>query len=74
VALACNINRRGRGLRIVSGAIFVVGAIVFPLAEWPPAWWGWVIAAVLLLIGIFHIVEGAIGWCAMRAMGFRTPV
>ena len=37
------------------------------------AWW-WVPIVVLLLGGGFGVYEGRTGWCAVRAMGFKTPV
>ena len=37
-------------------------------------WWWWLAAGVLGLFGAVGIFEGRKGWCAVRAMGFRTPV
>ena len=36
--------------------------------------WPWVVGAAAILGGMFMIVEGALGWCAVRAMGFKTPI
>jgi hypothetical protein len=41
--------------------------------EWAPSWTIWPALAVWMS-GIFVIVEALLGWCAVRAMGFRTPV
>jgi len=27
-----------------------------------------------IIAGDFAMLEGALGWCAIRAMGFRTPI
>lgn len=37
---------------------------------------GWAIwpAAAIWISGMFVIFEGAVGWCAVRAMGFKTPI
>ncbi len=76
MAFACNINRRGQRIRLVNGIILVAVALVL---AW--AWcWGsgsiarWAIAAVAGLGGAFCIFEGAIGWCAIRAMGIKTKI
>lgn len=36
--------------------------------------WPWVVGAAAILGGMFMVVEGALGWCAVRAMGFKTPI
>jgi hypothetical protein len=64
--LACNIDQRGRKARLISGAIAGVAGIV-------AVFFGWIVAGVALLIaGGFMIFEGAKGWCALRALGFKT--
>jgi hypothetical protein len=91
MALACNIDRRGRTVRTVAGAATLlvgVGLLAAPLllgggeadgaAALPE------IAdrnAALLVGGIaaccggaFMLFEGLVGWCAVRAMGVRTPI
>jgi hypothetical protein len=35
---------------------------------------GWGIAVILLLAGAFSIFQSVIGWCAMRALGFKTRI
>lgn len=90
VALACNIDRRGRAIRTIAGAIALlvgVALLVAPIllgggepdAGAPPddADRG----AALLVGGIaaccggaFMLFEGLVGWCAVRAMGVRTPI
>ncbi|GDY06339.1 hypothetical protein LBMAG51_11260 [Phycisphaerae bacterium] len=36
--------------------------------------WPWFFGAAAILGGMFMVVEGALGWCAVRAMGFKTPI
>jgi len=75
--MQCNIDRQGRQLRIALGVVtsllgagllaaWAIGALA---GEWAP-WTG--IAA--MLSGAFMIFAGVIGWCATRAMGFKTPI
>ncbi len=73
--MQCNIDKQGRTARIVAGAsIELVG---FGLLAWwwlgGPLWSAWTGGATVL-IGNFVVIEGAIGWCVVRAMGFRTPI
>ena len=73
--MPCNIDRRGRAARVAVGAVTaLVGLGLFAL--WylrGPDWLAWP-AAGCVLGGNFAMFEGAIGWCAVRAMGFRTPL
>ena len=71
----CNIDRRGRTARIVTGALVETAGMGL-LAWWylgGPPWAIWP-ALGCIAGGNFAIIEGAIGWCAVRAMGFRTPL
>jgi hypothetical protein len=73
--LACNIDQRGRRARLISGAVVVLcgGALIVT---------GLIIGSKALLVvgifldvaGSFMIFEGARGWCALRAMGVKTPM
>jgi hypothetical protein len=74
MAFACNINRQGRWLRGLSGVFFVALGIAILIRSWPPGWWQWVLGIGCVLFGLFQIVEATLGWCAVRAMGFRTPI
>ena len=76
MAITCNIDQRGRKVRILAGAFveslgILLGVLWF--LEWTPAWTIWP-ALATWLSGMFVIVEGALGWCAVRAMGFKTPI
>ncbi|MBL9147898.1 MAG: hypothetical protein JNM94_04320 [Phycisphaerae bacterium] len=74
--MQCNIDARGKAVRLVAGS--VVEAIGFLLAAlWftnvLPAWAG-IVGGIAVVSGLFMIFEGLAGWCAIRALGFKTPV
>lgn len=74
--MQCNIDKRGRRVRLVLGiAVLLAGIALCVLvpASGLANWW-YILAAVLLLAGAFAVFEARNGWCAVRAMGFRTPV
>ncbi|HRP62745.1 MAG TPA: hypothetical protein PK400_05580 [Phycisphaerales bacterium] len=70
--MQCNIDNRGRRVRFAAGVI-AIAAAAFVLIFASGDWWAWVVAAGLVLGGAFSIFEARKGWCAMRAMGLRTP-
>jgi len=64
----CNIDRRGRRFRGILGFLMVAGGVY--LVGWTDYdFWGWGAIAA----GAFAIFEAIVGWCAIRAMGIRTP-
>jgi len=65
--LSCNIDRRGRAARAVSGGICLAAALGCFFAGW------WIAGGLLLVGGLFQLFEAARGWCVMRAMGIKTP-
>jgi hypothetical protein len=76
VALACNIDQRGRTYRYRIGfALLALGCalgLVLLLAR--PGMLGWVIGGLLVAAGAFSLFEAANGWCVARALGFKTRV
>jgi hypothetical protein len=74
--LACNIDQRGRGVRRIGGvSMLVLGGVL--LAAWAMPTGGacaWTGSVVLLVAGAFCVFESRAGWCAVRAMGFKTRV
>ena len=75
--MQCNIDARGKRVRLLGGLLLVVGGLVLATlaaTETLDAWWVWVIAAAAIAGGGFAMVEGWAGWCAVRAMGLRTPI
>ena len=73
--MQCNIDRRGRRVRLLIGAVVEIAG--FGLLAWwflgGPPWMIWPSVACIIT-GDFAMLEGALGWCAIRAMGFRTPI
>lgn len=74
--MQCNIDARGKSVRLITGVVMVVLGLA---AAALPAFgvvgpWGWVIVGVLIAVGGFGIFEARAGWCAVRAMGLKTPV
>ncbi|MBI5395399.1 MAG: DUF2892 domain-containing protein [Verrucomicrobia bacterium] len=68
MALSCNIDRRGRVARGISGMVCVAAGAGC-------GWQGWWVAAVALAAaGAFQFFEARKGWCAVRALGIRTPM
>ncbi|MDH3582688.1 MAG: hypothetical protein OER86_00555 [Phycisphaerae bacterium] len=74
--MQCNIDRRGRLARLIWGVGMVIAALLVALTTWNGSIgpWAWSLTAVLAGLGCFGIFESRRGWCAVRAMGFRTPL
>jgi len=74
--MECNIDRRGRRLRTAMGIVSAAigcGLVALRLMPFMPAWTFY--AGVAAIVGgAFMVFEGVNGWCAVRAMGFKTPV
>ena len=77
MALTCNIDQRGRTSRIMIGAMIEAPGVVLLVLRYTGVLsgdWPWFVGAAAVIGGVFMIFEGAIGWCAVRAMGFKTPI
>jgi hypothetical protein len=75
MALACNIDSRGKRARLINGIVLLTVGIVLGAWGWRGgSAWLWIVAGVLGFSGAFSIFEARAGWCAIRAMGFKTPV
>ena len=73
MALVCNIDPRGRAIRYRIGfALLALGALGGALAARFESRPGFVLASLLVAGGLFSLFEANRGWCAARAMGFRT--
>ena len=74
--MQCNINAKGKAVRLVGGVLVVVIALVLAglvaTGVLPQAWW-WFVVVGTALGGGFMVFEGWSGWCVVRAMGFKTP-
>ena len=67
--MQCNIDARGKRLRLITGIALAaagVGMIAANTARY--------MGIGLLAVGAFAIFESWAGWCAVRAMGFKTRV
>lgn len=74
--LTCNIDSRGKAIRLIMGAVFLLDGLTLMLL-W--AWrthslTGWVTSIVMSIAGAFMIFEGRKGWCVLRALGMKTPI
>ena len=76
MARTCNIDARGKLVRLIYGVVLLVIAVALLIVWALPgnSIWAWVVTAVCLLGGAFAIYEARAGWCVVRAMGFKTPV
>jgi hypothetical protein len=74
MALACNIDSRGKAMRLRMGIVLASVGAVAALA-WAIPFGGsapWAASGLLLAAGAFSIFEARAGWCAARALGFKT--
>lgn len=74
--MQCNIDAKGKFVRLIYGIVLLIAGIVLMLA-WTIRVGGaiaWLITIGLILGGAFAIFEARAGWCVMRAMGFKTPL
>lgn len=74
--MRCNIDRRGRVVRAVSGLVFVSLGVAagLGLLGVQTLWIRIVLAAALGVLGVFQLFEARAGWCAVRALGAKTPI
>ena len=73
----CNIDARGKAVRLKLGIMAVVAGLVLAAVFYVA---GidlgilWLIPLGIIGGGMFAIFEAWTGWCAVRALGFRTPL
>ena len=77
MALECNIDAKGKTLRLVGGILALLGAAIgyYILdAEYLPIpeTLGQLGVVAAVIGGAFSIFEARAGWCVVRAMGFKT--
>ncbi|MEM6560258.1 MAG: hypothetical protein AAF656_01550 [Planctomycetota bacterium] len=73
--MTCNIDAKGRLIRgiLASGALIVAG-VLGVLWAWPSgSVLPWLVVAAAVALGCFGMYEAKRGWCAARALGFKTP-
>jgi Protein of unknown function (DUF2892) len=73
--MQCNIDAKGKAVRLVIGTISLLAGAGLLAAWWTTgAEWALYTGIGAALGGAFGIFEGAAGWCVVRAMGMRTPI
>ena len=76
MALECNIDARGKAVRLRLGLMGVLSSLGLAAAclliSAPEL--AWIVPAGAFIGGVFAIFEGRTGWCVVRALGFRTPI
>ena len=74
--LQCNIDSRGKTARLIYGVVLLAAGVVMLLLWALPrgSVLSWVLTVLAILGGAFAVFEARAGWCAVRAMGFRTPI
>ena len=77
MAFECNIDDRGKaarmklGIRLVTISLILAALTHFEIIPTPL---GWLATAASLGGGAFTIWEARMGWCVVRAMGFKTKI
>tara|TARA_B100000900_G_scaffold92346_1_gene75689 strand:- start:23728 stop:23967 length:240 start_codon:yes stop_codon:yes gene_type:complete len=77
MALECNIDAKGKALRLIGGIFALLGGAVgyYILdAEYLPIpeTLGQMGVVAVVIGGAFSIFEARAGWCIVRALGFKT--
>ncbi|MBI1742328.1 DUF2892 domain-containing protein [Candidatus Acetothermia bacterium] len=72
--MTCNIDRRGRWARGIPGVLLIIGALIWHWVASDAGIWMNLLHLLIGLVGAFMIFQALAGWCAIRAMGFRTPL
>ena len=75
--LQCNIDARGKVVRLVGGIMTLCAGLVLcalVLSGVLVSSWWWLFVGLLAGVGPLGIFEGRAGWCVIRAMGFKTPL
>ncbi len=73
----CNIDARGKAVRLKLGIVGVVTGLVLASTFYIAGFdFGiiWLIPLGIVGGGVFSIFESWTGWCIVRALGFRTPI
>jgi hypothetical protein len=71
---ACNIDDKGAKVRRVWGVMCLMVSVLLGLmAFWSGTWWLWIVVGLAFFGGIFALYEAKKKWCAVRAMGIKTP-
>lgn len=68
--MQCNIDAKGKAVRLLLGVLLIIGGVGVLLLGWRS--WQSYAAITFILVGAFCIWEGWSGWCALRALGYKT--
>lgn len=74
MGLQCNIDARGKLARLIWGMLCLLAGVL-GLVFWALSaggWVAWTASLAAIAFGAFALFEARAGWCAVRAMGFRT--
>ena len=77
MAFECNIDARGKAVRMKLGIRLVILSLILAALTYfgfIPATLGWLLAGGSFVGGAFTIWESRMGWCVIRATGFRTKI
>ena len=76
MSLTCNIDARGKAVRLRLGLSLAVVGLVLLFAWAIPAGTAlaWTVTLAVLGLSALSVFEARAGWCALRAMGFRTRI
>ncbi len=77
MALECNIGARGKAVRMKLGIRLVILSLILAALTYfgfIPTTLGWLATMASFGGGAFTIWESRMGWCVIRAMGFRTKI
>ena len=73
--LTCNIDQHGRKARLIAGVIVDLCGVALIVAGVVAGSLGMLLAGIFLdIAGSFMVFEGVRGWCALRALGIKTPM
>ena len=76
MALACNIDERGRAYRYRIGFVLVALGVLLGILSWQlvSGWLALLLGGLVTAGGLFSLFEARNSWCAARALGFKTRV
>ncbi|MBT3771896.1 MAG: hypothetical protein HOB52_05375 [Euryarchaeota archaeon] len=77
MAFECNIEARGKAHRMKLGIRLVIISIILAALTFfdiLPSTLGWILTGGSFVGGAFTIWESRMGWCVVRAMGFKTRI
>jgi protein-S-isoprenylcysteine O-methyltransferase Ste14 len=74
----CNIDAKGKAVRLFGGIftllVAILAVVLIQFSVIPSDTISWFGVAGMMIGGLFAIYEGRTGWCALRAMGIKTPL